>query len=90
MTENINTLGIKFISSIDLYVGEIIEMKILLHSNFPRICVNGRVVWCERKMLYGKSCYEGGIEFMALPDHEKKYLEKFIEKNRYDEFDPGL
>jgi c-di-GMP-binding flagellar brake protein YcgR len=90
MTENINILGIKYISAVKLYVGEVVDMKILLHSNFPHISLKGRVVWCEKKNMYGKTCYEGGIEFTAINEEDRKYLDKFIEKYKVDDFEPAV
>jgi hypothetical protein len=90
MTENVNTNGIKFVTSVKLYSGEVIAMKILLHSHFPNINVRGRVVWCDKKFMYGKSCYEGGIEFINMSEADGKYLQKFIDKHRVDDLDPAL
>jgi c-di-GMP-binding flagellar brake protein YcgR len=90
MTENINVTGIKFISSTQLFFGEILNMNILLHSHFPNITVKGRVVWCNRKSVYGKTCYEGGVEFLTLSNEDRIYLQKFIDKYRFDEFDPAV
>ncbi|MDQ7823979.1 MAG: PilZ domain-containing protein [Candidatus Eremiobacteraeota bacterium] len=88
MTENVNVHGIKFVSSKKLFAGEIIAMKVLLHSHFPTISAKGRVVWCDRKMMYGKSFYEGGIEIISMSDEDTRFFEKFIDKYRLDEFDP--
>ena len=90
MTENINIMGIKFISAVKLYIGEVIDMKILLHSNFPHIALKGRVVWCEKKNMYGKVCYEGGVEFVTINEEDKRYLNRFIEKYKVDDFEPAI
>jgi hypothetical protein len=87
MTENVNIQGIKYVTSTKLYPGEVIGMKILLHSHFPNINVKGRVAWCDKKFMYGKSCFEGGIEFINMSEADGKYLQKFIDKHRVDELD---
>jgi len=85
MTENINVLGIKFISPVGLRPGEILIMKILLHSNFPNINCNGRIAWCNKKMVNGKELYEGGLEFINLPSTDQSYLQKYIDRHKIDE-----
>lgn len=78
MTENVNVLGVKFTSAIELKSGQIIDMQILLKSHFPTIKVKGKVVWCARRETEGKPGFEGGIEFMPYDEEEKKFFQKFI------------
>jgi c-di-GMP-binding flagellar brake protein YcgR len=85
MTENINILGIKFISPVSLRSGEILVMNILLHSNFPNINCNGRVAWCNKKMSNGKELYEGGLEFIGISATDQNYLQKYIDRNKVDD-----
>lgn len=80
MTENVNVLGIKFKSPLELRNGQIIDMQILLKSNFPNLNVKGRVVWCNKITADGKPYYEGGIEFLPYDEEDKKFFQKFIDQ----------
>ncbi|MDQ7825940.1 MAG: PilZ domain-containing protein [Candidatus Eremiobacteraeota bacterium] len=88
MTDNVNVHGIKFVSTKKLFASEIISMKILLRSHFPTISAKGRVVWCDSRMMRGKSLYEGGIEFISISDEDARFFEKFIDKFGLGGFDP--
>lgn len=92
LSENINILGLKFNSKISMPVGDVITMKILLHSPFPNITLEGRCVWCRKLTLYGETPidagFEGGIEFLARESRALNYLGKFIDKYWMYEFDP--
>ena len=46
MTENVNILGIKFVSLMALKKDQILVMQLLLQRNSAPINVKGRVVWC--------------------------------------------
>lgn len=85
LTENMNVLGVKFVSPSQLLTGEVVNMNILLHSSFSNLICNGRVVWSERKLINGKAMFEGGIEFIALNRQDEQYLQKFIDRYRTDD-----
>lgn len=85
MTENMNISGVKFISPVKLVPGEVLILKVLLHSSFPNLTCNGRVAWCDRKVVTGKTLYEGGLEFVGLNSDDQTYLQKFIDRYKVDE-----
>ncbi|MDQ7823525.1 MAG: PilZ domain-containing protein [Candidatus Eremiobacteraeota bacterium] len=86
-TENVNVLGIKFVSPVELKELQDLDMKILLQSNFPTINVKGRVVWVIKKATDKKTIYIGGIEFFPYDEEEKKFFQKFIDKHVTGEFE---
>jgi hypothetical protein len=85
MTDNMNVSGVKFISPVKLVPGEVLILKVLLHSHFPNLSCNGRVVWCDKKVVTGKTMFEGGIEFIGLNSDDQTYLKTFIDRYRVDE-----
>ncbi|MHC9538586.1 MAG: PilZ domain-containing protein [Vulcanimicrobiota bacterium] len=79
MTENVNILGIKFVSLMALKKDQILVMQLLLQRNSAPINVKGRVVWCAEMEKNAKKFYEGGIEFSPLSKSDSDFFQKFID-----------
>ena len=90
MTENVNALGGKFISPVELKKDQIIHMKILLKSHFPTLNIKGRIVWCKAIEKDGRPCFEGGIEFLPYSEEEMSFFQKFIDQRSTHEEGPEV
>jgi hypothetical protein len=79
MTENVNVLGIKFISMQQLERDSILNLRILLQSQSSPLLAKGKVAWCKEMHGNGRKFYEGGLEFLPLPDEDRIFFQKFID-----------
>ncbi|GEM_PF-942764 len=87
MTENVNILGIKFVSLIALKKDQILAMQLLLKPNSAPVKVKGRVVWCAEMEKNTKKFYEGGIEFFPLIKSDSDFFQKFIDTHTIAELE---
>lgn len=90
VTHDINTLGIRFVSSNKLIKGQNVKLNILLQSNYPSVFAIGRVEWCREYMKNGKPVYEGGIEFTLITDENRLFLDSFIKRFSIASYEPSL
>jgi hypothetical protein len=81
ITSDLNILGIRFLSPLKLHFDDVLEMKIHLSPNHPPVLARGRVVWIEKKSLFGHYRYEGGIEFLSIDERDRSRFQKFIDRH---------
>lgn len=81
IADNISTMGMKFISHMDLFIDEELLLCIILPHPYPPVEMTGQVVWCKKKQTSDRFFFEGGIEFLTFKNNDAQMLEHFIDRN---------
>jgi hypothetical protein len=87
LTENMNILGLKFITSYQLEAGQSLKMSVLLYSHVPAIEAVGKVVWSEKKVKNGLPLFEGGIKFTSIGNDNARFLDRYLNKYSIAQYD---
>ena len=80
VTKNISEGGVRLILNEEATPGDILDLEINLPVG-KKIYLKGKVVWVEKSQIIGantESVYEGGVQFLDVPEEAKNELLKFL------------
>jgi hypothetical protein len=86
MTENVNVLGVKYISLNALKKEQNLAIQILVPQSSAPLNLRGRVVWCQEMKKNDRTFYEGGIEFFPLEDDDREFFQRFIDQHTLEAY----
>ncbi len=88
-TMNLSLTGVRVVTKRPLTNGGEVAVQIFLFKSEREAMVGpveakGRVVWTK---CVNEGIFEGGIEFFSIPEHQKGWLESFLEDQGGTVFD---
>jgi c-di-GMP-binding flagellar brake protein YcgR len=78
ITQNISSLGIRFVSQKQLREGSTVDLKLVLPKAPNPVHAQGKLVWVKKATLEDNSPYDVGMEFMKIEEDNKNTFLRFM------------